>query len=97
MYNLFSAPNFNTWFVPAVTALLVAVIGGVLVQMFKRYLEKSDENHVLRNDAVLKSVSNLDEKVTRFCRDNHDEHLKLDNKLVNHDHAPETGRPRFYT
>jgi patatin-like phospholipase/acyl hydrolase len=97
MYNFWAAPNFNTWAVPVITGIIVAVISSILVNLFKKYLENSEATHDLRNKVVMTSLEGIDKKLTMFCAQNHEEHEKLDDKIVNHDHEPVTGRPRFYT
>ena len=95
-YNMLSAPNFNTWAVPVITGVITMLIGGILVTLFKRYLRQSDDGHALRYTSLSTSIKSVDDKLTLFCRQNHEEHEKTDKKLVNHDHDPDTGKPRFY-
>lgn len=95
-YNLLSAPNFNTWAVPVITGIIVFVIGRIIVTLFKRYLSQADTIQASRYSSLHTAIKGVDDKLTLFCRQNHDEHEKADKKLINHDHDPETGKPRFY-
>lgn len=86
----------NAILAPITVGIVVAIISTVSTWFIKKYLKAQDSVSHTRYEHFISLLSGFDKKLTAFCVTNHEEHDKADKKLLNHDHDPDTGKPRFY-
>ena len=86
----------NAILAPVTVGIVVAIISTISTWFIRKYLKSQDKVSETRYDHFVSVLGSFDKKLTAFCQTNHEEHEKAKIKLVNHDHDPSTGKPRFY-
>lgn len=86
----------NAILAPVTVGVVVAVISTISTWFIRKYLKSQDAVGDARYNNFMTVLTNFDKKLTAFCTTNHEEHEKSNEKLINHDHDPTTGKPRFY-